>query len=271
MAEFAILFDSTKCIACKGCQVACKQWNQNPARHRAKHWDDLPVSEKEFTGSYQNPLDLEPETYVIIGFEEKKKKDEDLEWFFARRACLHCTDAACEKVCPVKAISYTDEGFVVIDQEKCIGCRYCNFHCPFEIPKWSEENNKTYKCWFCRDRIKDNLKPACVTICPTSALEFDEREVILNKAKERKKVLGDEKIQIYGEDELEGLHVIYVLKDKPENYGLPGEPRIPIASYLWKDILKPVGIIAGGATVVGLAASFLANIGYTKEHGEEGE
>ncbi len=93
----------------------------------------------------------------------------------------------------------------------------------------------------------------------------------MSKAKDRKKFLGDENVQIYGEDELEGLHVIYVLKDKPKEFGLPEDPQIPWQSVLWKDILKPVGVVAGGATVLALAASFLVNMGYKREHGEEGD
>lgn len=248
MAETAILYDSSKCTACKGCQVACKQWNQLPS--------PLTNDEYTYTKSFQAPLDLAPNTWLIINFREEDKEI-GIDWNFMRNSCFHCTEAACEMACPVGAISHKDNGAVVIDQEKCIGCRYCVASCPFEVPRWDEAKNKTFKCWQCFDRTSAGRKPACVSTCPTGALEYGDRADMLGIARERVdqlKAAGYDKAEMYGEKELGGLHTIVVAQRGLEAHGLIRDPKIGLTDF-WQ-FLKPLGAIGAGATVLGLGFSY---------------
>ncbi|MDY0341523.1 MAG: 4Fe-4S dicluster domain-containing protein [Coriobacteriia bacterium] len=256
MAETAILYDSSKCTACKGCQVACKQWNQLPS--------PLTSEEYEYTKSFQAPLDLSPNTWLIINFAEVDKEI-GIDWNFMRNSCFHCTEAACEMACPVGAITHKDGGAVVIDQEKCIGCRYCVAACPFGVPRWDEAKNKTFKCWQCFDRTSADRKPACVTTCPTGALEFGDRAEMLGIARERVdqlKAAGHTKAEIYGENELGGLHTIVVAQRGLEAHGLIRDPKIGVTDF-WQ-FLKPLGGLGIGATVAGLGLSYLMALGYKR-------
>lgn len=257
MAETAIKYDSSKCTACKGCQVACKQWNQLSA--------PLVANEYEFTKSFQSPLDLSPNTWLIINFSEVDKEI-GIEWNFMRNSCFHCTEAACEQACPVGAITHKDNGAVVIDEEKCIGCRYCVASCPFSVPRWDQARNKTFKCWQCFDRTSAERAPACVSTCPTGALEFGDRADMLAAARERVaelKGLGFADAELYGENELGGLHTIVVAQRGLEAHGLKRDPKIGITDF-WQ-FLKPLGGIAAVATVGGLGFSYFMARNYKRD------
>ncbi len=256
MAETAILYDSSKCTACKGCQVACKQWNQLPS--------PLTNDEYTYTESFQAPLDLAPNTWLIINFREEDKEI-GIDWNFMRNSCFHCTEAACEMACPVGAISHKDNGAVVIDQEKCIGCRYCVAACPFSVPRWDEAKNKTFKCWQCFDRTSAERQPSCVSTCPTGALEYGDRADMLGIARERVdqlKAAGYDKAEMYGEKELGGLHTIVVAQRGLEAHGLIRDPKIGITDF-WQ-FLKPLGGLGIAATTAGLGFSYLMALGYKR-------
>lgn len=256
MAETAIKYDSSKCTACKGCQVACKQWNQLSS--------PLTAAEYEFTKSFQSPLNNGPKNWLVVRFSEVKK-DVGIDWNFMRNACFHCTEAACEKACPVGAISHKDNGAVVIDQTKCIGCRYCVASCPFGIPQWDQASNTTFKCWQCQDRTSNDRKPACVSTCPTGALDFGDRADMLAAAKERVaqlKELGFKDAEVYGENELGGLHTIVVAHRGLEAHGLIRDPKIGLTDF-WQ-VLKPLGGLAIGATALGLGFSYVMALGYKR-------
>lgn len=256
MAETAILYDSSKCTACKGCQVACKQWNQLPS--------PLTNDEYTYTESFQAPLDLAPNTWLIINFREEDKEI-GIDWNFMRNSCFHCTEAACEMACPVGAISHKDNGAVVIDQEKCIGCRYCVAACPFSVPRWDEAKNKTFKCWQCFDRTSAERQPSCVSTCPTGALEYGDRADMLGIARERVdqlKAAGYNKAEMYGEKELGGLHTIVVAQRGLEAHGLIRDPKIGVTDF-WQ-FLKPLGGLGIAATTAGLGFSYLMALGYKR-------
>jgi formate dehydrogenase iron-sulfur subunit len=256
MAETAILYDSSKCTACKGCQVACKQWNQLPS--------PLTNDEYTYTESFQAPLDLAPNTWLIINFREEDKEI-GIDWNFMRNSCFHCTEAACEMACPVGAISHKDNGAVVIDQEKCIGCRYCVAACPFSVPRWDEAKNQTFKCWQCFDRTSAERQPACVSTCPTGALEYGDRADMLGIARERVdqlKAAGYNKAEMYGEKELGGLHTIVVAQRGLEAHGLIRDPKIGVTDF-WQ-FLKPLGGLGIAATTAGLGFSYLMALGYKR-------
>jgi len=251
----AILYDSTLCTACRACQVACKQWNENEAVETTNQ------------GSYENPSDLTPETWLKIEFREVERRGK-VDWLFNRRACMHCTDAACVKVCPTDALRHHELGFVTYDKELCSGCGYCVDFCPFHVPR-SDRNlitgmAKMDKCTFCTtpglDRIAAGYEPACVKSCPTDALKYGDRSELLAEGKKRVEALQAEgyiNAYLYGERELGGLHVMYVLKDSPEVYGLPIAPEVPAAAIAWQDVIQPLGWAVGGLTLIGLGLNYI--------------
>ena len=231
----AILYDATKCIACRACQVACKQWNE------------LEVEETTNRGTYENPPDLSPETWNKIRFHEVERGAK-IDWLFTRLACMHCTDASCEQVCPTGAISHQD-GFVIIDQEWCIGCGYCGQACPFHVPHKDEVLGTARKCTSCIDRRSNGMEPACVKTCPTGALTFGDRNELVAVGRERVQELkaeGYSDAYLYGDEELGGLHVLYVLEDSPAVYGLPESPRVAISASVgkWLSGILTAGVVA---------------------------
>lgn len=263
MTEKAILFDSSKCSACKGCQVACKCWNDLPS--------PTGLNENVFTGTYQNPSDLNGDTRLIITFAERESGNptKPIEWSFTRRACMHCGDAACVSVCPPGALSKDAEtGFVSVDESTCIRCHYCRDACPFDVPRYYGEAGGTInKCTACLDRVENGMTPACVATCQADALQFGDRSEMLAIAKEKVSVLherGFSEACVYGETEMGGTHVIMVLKYGAEKHGLPLDPK-PNPLVTLTEVIKPVTAVGMGAVAVGLAACFASGIGYHRD------
>lgn len=234
MANKAFMIDTGRCTACRSCQVACKQWNNLPAES-AINW-----------GSYENPPQLTPHLYNKIEFVETEA-DGEFKWLFLNKRCMHCTEAGCIKVCPsVGALYHTEDGLVGFDKDKCISCNYCLSGCPFDVPRYDAQNKIT-KCHGCFDRVENGLQPACVKACPTGTLQFGDRDNLIAEAKASGK-------QIYGEKALSGLGAMYLLDNQPQDYNLADNPKIPTSIFLWKDVIKPLGILgfwgAVGATLL---------------------
>jgi len=255
MTEKSILFDSTKCIACRACQVACKQWN------------GLRGEETNNRGSYENPPDLSPQTWIKMRFIETGKQGVP-GWTFLRQACMHCTDAACVRVCPNGSLYHHPLGFVAYNKDTCTGCGYCIDACPFHVPR-STRNiltgiAKMDKCTLCTtqglDRIAEGWEPACVKTCPPYALKFGDRDPLKAEGTKRVQALksqGYANAYLYGERELNGLHVLYVLDNSPGVYGLPVDPQVPATVTAWKGIIQPLGWVLGGLTIVGLGLNYM--------------
>jgi len=242
MVRYAILFDSTKCTGCRACQVACKRWYELP--------DEETTS---FSNDFTNPTDLSSKTWLFIKFTEfKGKEPKPVEWEFARRSCMQCQEPACAAVCPANAITKFPEGPVVVDQESCIGCRYCVEACPFDVIRYDAGQGVVYKCTMCADRIAAGQQPACVSTCPAEALEFGERQKLLAKAKERAAQVGG---YVYGEKEVGGTDVLYVLTKPADQLGLKTPGDAPVSKWHAKQLFESLGI--GLPVAAALAAIYV--------------
>lgn len=259
--EVAMLFDSSHCTGCKGCQVACKQWNMLPSK--------LGLNENEFTGSLQGPADLGGDTRLVMTFDEKPSgnKLQPIHWAIGRRSCFHCTDAACVEICSSGALQKAENGVVTFDTDKCNGCTYCQSACPFDVPRFRDTDGRIDKCTLCIDRLEEGEVPACVKTCQPEALKFGKREDMIAEGERRVAFLkskGFDKAELYGVNEMGGLHVLQVLKFGHEAYGLPTNPKPNDMIKLMK-VMKPVTAVGTAAVVAGLAVSFLAAVGYRRE------
>ena len=235
--EVAKLIDVSRCIGCKACQSACMEWNN--LRPEIGH----------FTGSYDNPNDLDPHVWTLMRFTEWEDEKGNLEWLIRKDGCMHCADPGCLKACPAPgAIVQYANGIVDFISENCIGCGYCIKGCPFDIPRVSQTDHKSYKCTLCSDRVGVGLEPACVKACPTGAIMFGSKQDMTDWAGERIEDLksrGFDQAGLYDPEGVGGTHVMYVLHhaDKPSIYaGLPDRPRISALVEVWKGGLKPLAL-----------------------------
>lgn len=225
------------CIACRACQSACKQWNK------------LPGDKTTNNGVYDNPPDLTANLYNQIRFIEQPQ-DVGIKWLFARRACMHCGEAGCMDICPAPgAISRTKQGAVVYDKDICIGCKLCVEACPFDVPRF-DENDKISKCNLCADRISNGLSTSCAKHCTTGAIKYGSRDELIGSAKKAG-------FNVYGETDLEGLGVMFALKDDPEGYGLPAKPAYGASVALWDTLIRPLSVIGFGAVAAGALVHYL--------------
>jgi len=247
--RLAMYIDSSKCMACRGCQIACKQWNDRRGYVPGER-------ETQNTGSYENPPRLDPQTWTRIRFREYEDGHR-FQWLFLKEGCMHCAHAACVEVCPTHALKYGPHGIITYERDLCNGCGYCSQFCPFQIPQLEVLNRltgeaKSSKCVFCQDRTTNGLKPACVKTCPAGALDWGDRDAMVAKARSRIEVLksdqGFTQANVYGETQLGGLGRIYVLTAPPAAYGLPENPKYPVMATVQK-ILQPVGQLAFAATI----------------------
>jgi formate dehydrogenase iron-sulfur subunit len=241
----AKLIDTTKCIGCKACQVACMEWN------------DLRDEIGTNIGAYQNPHDLTASSWTLMRFAEVENTQGDLEWLIRKDGCMHCQDPGCLKACPSPgAIVQYANGIVDFHEESCIGCGYCVTGCPFNVPRISKKDHKAYKCTLCSDRVAVGLEPACIKSCPTGALVFGTKEDMKLHAAERVEDLksrGFENAGLYDPAGVSGTHVMYVLHhaDQPELYsGLPVDPHISPTVRLWKGFAKPLALAAMAFTAL---------------------
>lgn len=228
-----LLISPELCIGCRGCQTACKNWNQ------------LSTERTKNTGTYQNPPDLAPTAYNIIRYSEIPSETNPVRWLFVSRRCMHCGDAGCMKICPAPGALYrTKDGAVAADRDKCIGCKLCVAGCPFDVPRY-DSDNKISKCTLCSDRIAEGLTPACAKTCPTGAIKFGDRNELIASAK--KAGYG----KVYGEADLTGLGTLYAFKDAPKIYGMNENPAIPESVIFWHNVLKPLAVVGLGGAVAG--------------------
>ena len=255
MVRKAMLIDESRCTACRGCQVACKQWND------LEGWE---YSKTTNHGSYENPPHLSPQTWTRIKFNEYEGGD-GFRWLFLKEGCMHCGNPACVHSCPTGALKQQQDGRVTVQPDLCNGCGYCTQFCPFHVPRLEVSSlftgrAKVSKCNFCQDRTDNNLIPACVKTCPAQALFWGDWDKMIGAGKKRVQALqagGFKSASLYGENLVGGLGRLYVLIEKPEAYGLPAHPKYPYLTSLWQDIVHPLGKVAMGGSILGVLAAWV--------------
>jgi formate dehydrogenase iron-sulfur subunit len=257
------LVDTTTCIGCKACEVACLEWNGYEFR------------ETTFDNTYQTMPETAWNFWNLIKFNEDVDADGNMRWLMRKDQCMHCEEPGCLIACPADGaiVQYTN-GIVDFNQEHCIGCQYCVTGCPFNIPKFNSATKKVYKCTLCSDRVGAGLEPACIKACPTGCLHFGSKEDMKFEANKRVKQLqgnGHTDAGVYDPDGVGGTHVIYVLNDakNPEKYGgLPADPSVPFFVKMWKGPLKWLG---GVGIAVGVLGVFMHRVRYGAKNveGEE--
>jgi len=251
--EVCKLIDTTTCIGCKACEVACVEWN------------DMPFQPTTFDNTYQTMPETNWNYWNLIKFREHQREDGTLMWLMRKDQCMHCADPGCLAACPADgAIVKYANGIVDFQQENCIGCEFCVSGCPFNIPKFNPATKKVYKCTLCSDRVGQGLEPACIKACPTGCLHFGTKEdmklLAEGRAKQLRDVSGFKDAGVYDPAGVGGTHVIYVLHDanNPELYsGLPKDPSIPFAYKGWKSIFKPLGLFAATLGFVGVVFHYV--------------
>jgi formate dehydrogenase iron-sulfur subunit len=254
--------DTTICIGCKACQVACHQWNDLPANLAVQPTKPGNYgATRPLTGdSYNNTGSFSDVTWRHVKFIEKSELPDrsDLAWLMMSDVCKHCVNAPCLEVCPTGAIIRTEFDSVYIQPAACNGCRNCISACPFGVIHMGGPENEgkglAKKCTLCYDRLQNGLQPACSTACPTESIRFgpiEDMKVMAQARVEELKAQGYSKAQLYGADTkiLGGLNSFYLLVDEPETYGLPSAPKLPSNALLPSSLFS-----IGGAILMGLAA-----------------
>jgi formate dehydrogenase iron-sulfur subunit len=265
--------DTSVCIGCKACEVACKEWNGVP---ESGGLDLLGMS-------YDNTGDLGANTWRHVAFVEQQKpapasspestvdlgmpsvgdpaqEEPGVRWLMSSDVCKHCTHAACLDVCPTGALFRTEFDTVVVQQDICNGCGYCVPACPYGVIEKRESDGRAFKCTLCYDRLGAGLEPACAKACPTDSIQFGELDELRERADERLRTLhgsGVEEARLYGRDPDDGVGgdgAFFLLLDEPEVYGLPPDPVVTTRDLpaMW----KRAAVTAAGVAAA-LAASFL--------------
>jgi formate dehydrogenase iron-sulfur subunit len=255
--------DTTVCIGCKACEVACKQWNQLPAD--GFHW----------TGnSYDNTAELSASSWRHVKFIEQFHDAPDTKvpldlapaadtpgrWLMMSDVCKHCAAAPCQHACPTGAIIHNEFQNVYIQPDICNGCAYCIAACPFGVITRSSFDGHSHKCTLCYDRQRDGLVPACAKACPTASIQFGPLDELRGRARNRVAELrsrGVPSARLYGDEQTQtysALNSFYLLIDRPSVYGLPDEPFNPWLHMAGDYVRAAAGGLAAAAIVL---ATFL--------------
>ncbi|MFY1671428.1 4Fe-4S dicluster domain-containing protein [Plantactinospora sp. WMMB334] len=279
--------DTSVCIGCKACEVACKEWNA------------IPEDGLTFTGmSYDNTMGLGADTWRHVAFVEQPRRlgrqesnladaelsaaitaraaartpvslgmpesrppdgqvgpvrEMDFRWLMASDVCKHCTHAACLDVCPTGSLFRTEFGTVVVQEDICNGCGYCVPACPYGVIDQRRDDGRVWKCTLCYDRLSVGQEPACAKSCPTDSIQFGELDELRERAEQRVRHLRDQGVvdaRLYGHDPADGVGgagAFFLLLDEPEVYGLPPDPVVTTRDL--PAMWRRVGVAAAGLLV----------------------
>ncbi len=272
--------DTSICIGCKACEVACKEWNlipedgidllgtsyDNTGTLGASTWRHVAFIEQQSGGE---PPDRPPTATtggVAAGLADNQPRNTGVRWLMSSDVCKHCTHAACLDVCPTGALFRSEYGTVVVQNDVCNGCGYCVPACPYGVidqrhgPAEDPAVGLAQKCTLCYDRLRGDLMPACAMACPTESIQFGELEDLRQRAAARLETLqaaGMASARLYGEDPDDGVGgagAVFLLLDEPETYGLPPDPVVTTRDLMamWRR-----AALAGGTLLVGAVLSFV--------------
>jgi formate dehydrogenase iron-sulfur subunit len=269
--------DTSVCIGCKACEVACKTWNSvpddgyllsgmsydNTQALGASTWRHVAFVEKPTDTSTTSvdlgmPSSRPPVDHAPGADQAAESGDEGVRWLMSSDVCKHCTHAACLDVCPTGALFRTEFGTVVVQPDVCNGCGYCVPACPYGVIDLRKEDGRAFKCTLCYDRLKEGQTPACAQACPTESIQFGELDELQERADRRLAELHEQGVDIarlYGRDPDDGVGgagAFFLLLDEPEVYGLPPDPLVTTRDLgsIWKHVGAAAAALAGvGITV----------------------
>ncbi|QYC42383.1 Formate dehydrogenase, nitrate-inducible, iron-sulfur subunit [Nonomuraea coxensis DSM 45129] len=248
--------DTSVCIGCKACEVACKEWNA------------VPDDGMTFTGmSYDNTMSLSADTWRHVAFVEQPRPlghqepgfgEMDFRWLMASDVCKHCTHAACLDVCPTGSLFRTEFGTVVVQEDVCNGCGYCVPACPYGVIGKRESTGVAAKCTLCYDRLGVGQEPACAKSCPTDSIQFGELDELRERAArrlEQVRAAGVDSARLYGHDPDDGVGgtgAFFLLLDEPEVYGLPPDPVVTTRDLpsMWRQAGIAAAVLLAGIAAV---------------------
>jgi formate dehydrogenase iron-sulfur subunit len=239
--------DTSVCIGCKACEVACKEWN------------GVPEDGLNLTGmSFDNSVGLGADTWRHVAFVERSDDTGGFRWLMSSDVCKHCTEAACLDVCPTGALLRTEFGTVVVQEDICNGCGYCVPACPYGVLDKREDDGRIFKCTLCYDRLGDGQEPACAKACPTDSIQFGPLDELRERADARLDQLheaGVPEARLYGRDPGDGVGgagAFFLLLDEPEVFGLPPDPVVTTRHLpgMWRTAAVAAGTLAAGVAAV---------------------
>jgi formate dehydrogenase iron-sulfur subunit len=269
--------DTSVCIGCKACEVACKEWNVIPEDGLVWTGESYDNTSTLGANSWRHVAFIEQNKPLVLEGETAELDDDPLRWLMSSDVCKHCTHAACLDVCPTGSLFRTEFGTVVVQEDICNGCGYCVPACPFGVLDkrhlarkpddaplalpllGKKEDGRVWKCTLCYDRLKGGHEPACAKACPTDSIQFGEVDELRERAHQRLHKLeenGWNGAQLYGEDPEDGVGgfgAFFLLLDEPEVYGLPPDPVVSTSHLpeMWVTTA-----LAAAATIVGTALAF---------------